>query len=123
MSSLSFDTGAALAGLKMSDNGIDIDDKPPAPPLRNTSTLIGASVKDTINHGSRPLPPNPEKKKKADRLLNMLPRTGDKSTVLFKACKAYTSDTAPPMCIDAQLLKILQSGFFTIFTILFGCFK
>lgn len=63
----------------MSDNGIDIDDRPPAPPLRNTSTLIGASVKDTINHGSRPLPPNPEKKKKADRLLNMLPRTGDKT--------------------------------------------
>lgn len=72
-------TGAALGPLKMSDNGIDIDDKPPAPPLRNTSTLIGASVKDTINHGSRPLPPNPEKKKKADRLLNMLPRTGDKT--------------------------------------------
>ncbi|XP_069828044.1 serine/threonine-protein kinase PAK 1 [Dendropsophus ebraccatus] len=63
----------------MSDNGIDIDDKPPAPPLRNTSTFIGGNVKDTVNHGSRPLPPNPEKKKKADRLLNMLPRTGDKT--------------------------------------------
>ncbi|XP_040282353.1 serine/threonine-protein kinase PAK 1 isoform X2 [Bufo bufo] len=61
----------------MSDNGIDFNDKPPAPPLRNTSTLIGASVKDTINHGSRPLPPNPEKKTK--RLLNMLPGTGDKT--------------------------------------------
>ncbi|XP_056417126.1 serine/threonine-protein kinase PAK 1 isoform X2 [Hyla sarda] len=60
----------------MSDNGIDIDDKPPAPPLRNTSTLIGSSMKDSINHGSRPLPPNPEKK---SRLLNILPRTGDKS--------------------------------------------
>ncbi|KAG9471870.1 hypothetical protein GDO78_022450 [Eleutherodactylus coqui] len=60
----------------MSDNGVDVDDKPPAPPLRNTSTLIGASMKDTVNHGSRPLPPNPEKKKK---LLNMLPRTGDKT--------------------------------------------
>ncbi|XP_071990052.1 serine/threonine-protein kinase PAK 1 isoform X1 [Engystomops pustulosus] len=63
----------------MSDNGID-DDKPPAPPLRNTSTFIGAIVKDTINHGSKPLPPNPEKKKKGDRLLQMLPRTGDKSS-------------------------------------------
>ncbi|XP_075193618.1 serine/threonine-protein kinase PAK 1 isoform X1 [Anomaloglossus baeobatrachus] len=64
---------------KMSDNGIEANDKPPAPPLRNTSTFIGANVKDNINHGSKPLPPNPEKKKKADRLLNMLPRTGDKT--------------------------------------------
>ncbi|KAM4044677.1 serine/threonine-protein kinase PAK 1 isoform 1-T1 [Anomaloglossus baeobatrachus] len=63
----------------MSDNGIEANDKPPAPPLRNTSTFIGANVKDNINHGSKPLPPNPEKKKKADRLLNMLPRTGDKT--------------------------------------------
>ncbi|KAG8537569.1 hypothetical protein GDO81_024300 [Engystomops pustulosus] len=69
--------------LKMSDNGID-DDKPPAPPLRNTSTFIGAIVKDTINHGSKPLPPNPEKKKKGDRLLQMLPRTGDKCGPLLK---------------------------------------
>ncbi|CAJ0957197.1 unnamed protein product [Ranitomeya imitator] len=56
---------------KMSDNGIEVNDKPPAPPLRITSTFIGANAKDNINHGSRPLPPNPEKKKKADRLLNM----------------------------------------------------
>ncbi|XP_075707475.1 serine/threonine-protein kinase PAK 1 [Rhinoderma darwinii] len=66
--------------MKMSDNGLDLDDKPPAPPLRNTSTLFGASVKDNIDHGSKPLPPNPEKKmKKPDRLLNILPRAADKT--------------------------------------------
>ncbi|KAM9319799.1 serine/threonine-protein kinase PAK 1 [Gastrophryne carolinensis] len=50
----------------MSDSVIDLDDRPPAPPLRNTSTFIGSGVKDfsPANHGSKPLPPNPDKKKK-----------------------------------------------------------
>uniref|UniRef100_F1SUK2 non-specific serine/threonine protein kinase n=1 Tax=Sus scrofa TaxID=9823 RepID=F1SUK2_PIG len=41
----------------MSNNGLDIQDKPPAPPMRNTSTMIGAGSKDagTLNHGSKPL--------------------------------------------------------------------
>ena len=66
----------------MSNNGLDIQDKPPAPPMRNTSTMIGAGSKDsgTLNHGSKPLPPNPEEKKKKDRFYRaILP--GDKSTV------------------------------------------
>uniref|UniRef100_A0A8C9U1I4 non-specific serine/threonine protein kinase n=1 Tax=Scleropages formosus TaxID=113540 RepID=A0A8C9U1I4_SCLFO len=52
----------------MSDNG-EVEDKPPAPPMRNTSTMIGACGKDTgaPHHGSKPLPPNPEDKKKKDR--------------------------------------------------------
>eukprot|EP00069_Balaena_mysticetus_P012741 bmy_21819T0 len=65
----------------MSNNGLDIQDKPPAPPMRNTSTMIGAGSKDagTLNHGSKPLPPNPEEKKKKDRFYRaILP--GDKST-------------------------------------------
>ena len=66
----------------MSNNGLDVQDKPPAPPMRNTSTMIGAGSKDagTLNHGSKPLPPNPEEKKKKDRFYrSILP--GDKSTV------------------------------------------
>lgn len=67
--------------LKMSDNG-EVEDKPPAPPMRNTSTMIGASSKDTgpLNHGSKPLPPNPEDKKKKDRSIrSILTGGGDKS--------------------------------------------
>ncbi|XP_045705172.1 LOW QUALITY PROTEIN: serine/threonine-protein kinase PAK 1-like [Phyllostomus hastatus] len=48
--------------------------------MRNTSTMIGAGSKDagTLNHGSKPLPPNPEEKKKKDRFYRcILP--GDKA--------------------------------------------
>ncbi|KAG2457240.1 serine/threonine-protein kinase PAK 1 [Polypterus senegalus] len=65
----------------MSDNG-EVEDKPPAPPMRNTSTMIGASCKDTgtLNHGSKPLPPNPEEKKKKDRSIrSIFPGAGDKT--------------------------------------------
>ncbi|XP_061484997.1 serine/threonine-protein kinase PAK 1 [Rhineura floridana] len=64
----------------MSSNGLEVEDKPPAPPMRNTSTMIGAGSKDvgTLNHGSKPLPPNPEEKKKRDRFYrSILP--GDKT--------------------------------------------
>ncbi|XP_009686583.2 serine/threonine-protein kinase PAK 1 [Struthio camelus] len=64
----------------MSNNGVEAEDKPPAPPMRNTSTMIGSASKDagTLNHGSKPLPPNPEEKKKRDRFYrSILP--GDKT--------------------------------------------
>ncbi|XP_053166608.1 serine/threonine-protein kinase PAK 1 isoform X2 [Hemicordylus capensis] len=64
----------------MSNNGLEAEDKPPAPPMRNTSTMISTGSKDlgTLNHGSRPLPPNPEEKKKRDRFYrSILP--GDKT--------------------------------------------
>ncbi|XP_054982925.1 serine/threonine-protein kinase PAK 1 [Sorex araneus] len=64
----------------MSNNGLDIQDKPPAPPMRNTSTMIGAGSKEAgaLNHGSKPLPPNPEEKKKKDRFYRSI-LTGDKT--------------------------------------------
>ncbi|XP_030620816.1 serine/threonine-protein kinase PAK 1 [Chanos chanos] len=66
----------------MSDNG-EVEDKPPAPPMRNTSTMMAGCGKDTgpINHGSRPLPPNPEdKKSKKDRSIRaILTGGGDKT--------------------------------------------
>lgn len=67
--------------LKMSDNG-EVEDKPPAPPMRNTSTMIGSCNKEAapLNHGSKPLPPNPEDKKKKDRSIRfILTGGGDKS--------------------------------------------
>nr|XP_034971061.1 serine/threonine-protein kinase PAK 1 [Zootoca vivipara]XP_034971063.1 serine/threonine-protein kinase PAK 1 [Zootoca vivipara] len=64
----------------MSNNGLEAEDKPPAPPMRNTSTMIGSGSKEAgpLNHGSKPLPPNPEEKKKRDRFYrSILP--GDKT--------------------------------------------
>ncbi|XP_032076137.1 serine/threonine-protein kinase PAK 1 [Thamnophis elegans] len=64
----------------MSNSGLNPEDKPPAPPMRNTSTMICSSSKDvgTLNHGSKPLPPNPEEKKRRDRFYrSILP--GDKA--------------------------------------------
>ncbi|XP_070761326.1 serine/threonine-protein kinase PAK 1 isoform X3 [Enoplosus armatus] len=75
----------------MSDNG-EVEDKPPAPPMRNTSTMIGSSNKDPapLNHGSKPLPPNPEDKKKKDRSIRfILTGGGDKN----KNTDAYSSST------------------------------
>lgn len=48
--------------------------------MRNTSTMIGAGSKEagTLNHGSKPLPPNPEEKKKKDRFYRSI-LTGDKT--------------------------------------------
>ncbi|XP_074016475.1 serine/threonine-protein kinase PAK 1 isoform X2 [Numenius arquata] len=63
----------------MSNNGVETEDKPPAPPMRNTSTMIGSGNKDagTLNHGSKPLPPNPEEKKRKGFYRAILP--GDKT--------------------------------------------
>ncbi|ETE55985.1 Serine/threonine-protein kinase PAK 1, partial [Ophiophagus hannah] len=68
----------------MSNSGPNPEDKPPAPPMRNTSTMICSSSKDigTLNHGSKPLPPNPEEKKRRDRFYrSILP--GDKVKSVF----------------------------------------
>ncbi|KAM6946191.1 serine/threonine-protein kinase PAK 1 isoform 1-T1 [Aplochiton taeniatus] len=65
----------------MSDSG-EVEDKPPAPPMRNTSTMIGSCSKDPapLNHVSKPLPPNPEDKKKKDRSIrSILTGGGDKT--------------------------------------------
>lgn len=65
----------------MSDNG-EVEDKPPAPPMRNTSTMMGSGIKEpsTMNHTSKPLPPNPEDKKRKDRSIrSILTGGGDKS--------------------------------------------
>ncbi|KAM8820561.1 serine/threonine-protein kinase PAK 1 [Eudromia elegans] len=65
----------------MSNNGVETEDKPPAPPMRNTSTMIGSGSKDvgTLNHGSKPLPPNPEEKKKRDHRFYRSILPGDKT--------------------------------------------
>ncbi|XP_063287556.1 serine/threonine-protein kinase PAK 1 isoform X1 [Pelobates fuscus] len=61
----------------MSENALEAEDKPPAPPLRITSTFIGGSAK-VPNHGSKPLPPNPGDKKNIFR--SIFPGTGGAKT-------------------------------------------
>lgn len=60
--------------LKMSDS-VDIEEKPPAPPLRMNSSSRDSS---SVNHGSKPLPMAPEEKNKKVRLRSIFPG-GDKS--------------------------------------------
>ncbi|XP_078544927.1 serine/threonine-protein kinase PAK 3 [Lissotriton helveticus] len=59
----------------MSDS-VDIDEKPPAPPLRMNSNNRDSSI---LNHGSKPLPMAPEEKNKKARLRSIFPGGGDKT--------------------------------------------
>lgn len=63
--------------LKMSDS-VDIEEKPPAPPLRMNSSTRDSS---SLNHASKPLPMAPEEKNKKVRLRSIFPG-GDKSEYL-----------------------------------------
>lgn len=75
----------------MSDNG-EVEDKPPAPPMRNTSTMIGSCNKDPapLNHGSKPLPPNPEDKKKKDRSIRFILTGGGDKSECWRHISAHT---------------------------------
>lgn len=73
----------------MSDS-LDIEEKPPAPPLRMNSNNRDSSA---LNHSSKPLPMAPEEKNKKARLRSIFPGGGDKSKVpagrmggLFSLC-------------------------------------
>ncbi|XP_010601381.1 serine/threonine-protein kinase PAK 3 isoform X3 [Fukomys damarensis] len=61
--------------LKMSD-GLDNEEKPPAPPLRMNSNNRDSSA---LNHSSKPLPMAPEEKNKKARLRSIFPGGGDKT--------------------------------------------
>ena len=66
----------------MSD-GLDNEEKPPAPPLRMNSNNRDSSA---LNHGSKPLPMAPEEKNKKARLRSIFPGGGDKSKVSVAGC-------------------------------------
>ncbi|XP_009983241.1 PREDICTED: serine/threonine-protein kinase PAK 3 isoform X3 [Tauraco erythrolophus] len=59
----------------MSDS-LDVEEKPPAPPLRMNSNNRDSSA---LNHSSKPLPMAPEEKNKKARLRSIFPGGGDKS--------------------------------------------
>ncbi|TMS07147.1 Serine/threonine-protein kinase PAK 1 [Larimichthys crocea] len=102
----------------MSDNG-EVEDKPPAPPMRNTSTMIGSSNKDPVplNHGSKPLPPNPEDKKKKDRSIRFILTGGGDKT--------YKKKERPEISLPSDFEHTIHVGFdavtgeFTFFPLIF----
>lgn len=56
----------------MSDNG-EFEDKPPAPPVRMSSTVFSSGGKDPVsaNHNSKPLPSVPEEKKPRSKIISI----------------------------------------------------
>uniref|UniRef100_A0A3P8TS28 non-specific serine/threonine protein kinase n=1 Tax=Amphiprion percula TaxID=161767 RepID=A0A3P8TS28_AMPPE len=88
----------------MSDNG-EVEDKPPAPPMRNTSTMIGSCNKDPapLNHGSKPLPPNPEDKKKKDRSIRFILTGGGDKT--------YKKKERPEISLPSDFEHTIHVGF------------
>nr|XP_057936810.1 serine/threonine-protein kinase PAK 1 [Doryrhamphus excisus]XP_057936811.1 serine/threonine-protein kinase PAK 1 [Doryrhamphus excisus] len=88
----------------MSDNG-EVEDKPPAPPMRNTSTMIGSCGKDPapVNHGSKPLPPNPEDKKKKDRSIRFILTGGGDKT--------YKKKERPEISLPSDFEHTIHVGF------------
>ncbi|KAJ8270397.1 hypothetical protein GJAV_G00114040 [Gymnothorax javanicus] len=56
----------------MSDNG-EVEDKPPAPPVRMSSTSFGSGSKDvqSANHSSKPLPSVPEERKPRNKIISI----------------------------------------------------
>ncbi|KAG5850468.1 hypothetical protein ANANG_G00082780 [Anguilla anguilla] len=56
----------------MSDNG-ELEDKPPAPPVRMSSTIFSTGSKDTMsaNHSSKPLPSVPEERKPRNKIISI----------------------------------------------------
>ncbi|XP_009701633.1 PREDICTED: serine/threonine-protein kinase PAK 2 isoform X3 [Cariama cristata] len=60
----------------MSDNG-ELEDKPPAPPVRMSSTIISSGGKDQLsaNHSLKPLPSVPEERKPRNKIISIFSST------------------------------------------------
>ncbi|XP_030629615.1 serine/threonine-protein kinase PAK 2a [Chanos chanos] len=56
----------------MSDNG-ELEDKPPAPPVRMSSTIFSTGAKDNLsgNHSTKPLPSVPEERKPRNKIISI----------------------------------------------------
>ncbi|KAF7203325.1 serine/threonine-protein kinase PAK 2b isoform X1 [Nothobranchius furzeri] len=80
----------------MCDNG-DPEDKPPAPPVRITSTIFGAGAsKDSFstNHSSKPLPSVPEERKHRKGIMSIL--SGGTEKVGKKNREKERPEISPP---------------------------
>lgn len=93
----------------MSDS-VDIEEKPPAPPLRMNSSSRDSS---SVNHASKPLPMAPEEKNKKVRLRSIFPG-GDKSEFLSSHVTFLLGLMPPVYCmkiLDYRLVIWLCSSF------------
>lgn len=86
--------------LKMSDS-VDIEEKPPAPPLRMNSSSRDSS---SVNHASKPLPMAPEEKNKKVRLRSIFPG-GDKSECPSPCCFFFYTWIHSPLIYWFALCK------------------
>jgi len=68
----------------MSDNG-ELEDKPPAPPVRMSSTIFSSGGKDQLsaNHSLKPLPSVPEERKPRNKIISIFSSTEKGKMPLF----------------------------------------
>lgn len=74
----------------MSDNG-ELEDKPPAPPVRMSSTNFKDS--QSANH-SKPLPSVPEEKKPRNKIISMFSEKGELCSSCYQATAWSVFDRA-----------------------------
>ncbi|XP_056396305.1 serine/threonine-protein kinase PAK 3 isoform X5 [Hyla sarda] len=89
----------------MSDS-VDIEEKPPAPPLRMNSNNRDSSA---LNHCSKPLPMAPEEKNKKARLRSIFPGGGDKSKVSLSSKKKEKE--RPEISLPSDFEHTIHVGF------------
>lgn len=89
----------------MSDS-VDIEEKPPAPPLRMNSSSRDSS---SLNHASKPLPMAPEEKNKKVRLRSIFPG-GDKSEYLCPHHPSCLLGDLPPAWTGCNLVLFWYSS-------------
>uniref|UniRef100_A0A8C5T211 non-specific serine/threonine protein kinase n=1 Tax=Malurus cyaneus samueli TaxID=2593467 RepID=A0A8C5T211_9PASS len=83
----------------MSDNG-ELEDKPPAPPVRMSSVIFSGG-KDPLatNHSYKPLPSVPEEKKPRSKIISMfytVPLPGDQTQRDSKKKEKERPEISPP---------------------------
>lgn len=86
----------------MSDNG-ELEDKPPAPPVRMSSTIFSSGGKDQscTNHSLKPLPSVPEEKKPRNKIISIFSGT-EKGKILYFVASTYGFEF---LCQEVELLN------------------
>ena len=72
----------------MSDNG-ELEDKPPAPPVRMSSTIFKDN--QSANHSSKPLPSVPEERKARNKIISIFSEKGECDITLLGSELSVTS--------------------------------
>ncbi|KAL6052837.1 hypothetical protein STEG23_013512, partial [Scotinomys teguina] len=91
----------------MSDNG-ELEDKPPAPPVRMSSTIFSTGGKDPLsaNHSLKPLPSVPEEKKPRNKIISIFSGT-EKATENYEGF--YIVSKQPLSCFPNPQTDVFSS--------------